>query len=186
MRRSRKLVILAHCILNQNAKVEDIALYPSVIPEVLDLVVEREYGIIQLGCPETIHMGLGRWECIKDQYDVPSFRSLCRRLATEVLDQLEDYERNGYRIGPFIGIDGSPSCGVSKSCRADEEGQNPKWCGSVQRPPSWKITDESGVFFEIIQKEAENRGKKYVFIGIPEVPEVGSLVEAMEELRNIL
>ena len=73
MKRSRKIAVIAHCILNQNAKVEDIALFPAVIPDVLNLVVERGYGILQMSCPETIHLGLGRWECIKDQYDILFF-----------------------------------------------------------------------------------------------------------------
>ncbi|MGQ4911611.1 MAG: CD3072 family TudS-related putative desulfidase [Candidatus Thorarchaeota archaeon] len=186
MKRSRKIVVLAHCILNQNAKVEDIATSPAAIVDVMNLVVERGYGIIQMPCPETLHLGLGRWECIKDQYETPSFKRLCRRIAEEILDQLEDYERNGYEIGPFIGIDGSPSCGVNKSCRADEKGDNPKWCGSVLTPPSWKITDESGVLFDIIKEEAERRGKKYTYVGIPEVPEVGDFDEAMKELEDAL
>ncbi|MHA1939439.1 MAG: CD3072 family TudS-related putative desulfidase [Candidatus Thorarchaeota archaeon] len=186
MKRSRKVAVLAHCILNQNAKVEDIALYSAIIPEVVNLVVERGYGIIQMACPETIHLGLGRWECIKDQYETSSFKHLCKRLALEVLDQLEDYEKNGYTIGPFIGIDGSPSCGVSKSCRADKEGANPKWCGSVHSPPSWIITDESGVLFDIIKEEAKKRGKTYSYIGIPEVPEVGDFDSAMKQLDKLL
>jgi predicted secreted protein len=186
MKRSRKLAVLTHCILNQNAKVEDIALYPAIIPEVVNLVVERGYGIIQMACPETIHLGLGRWECIKDQYETSSFKHLCKRLALEVLDQLEDYEKNGYTIGPFIGIDGSPSCGVSKSCRADKDGANPKWCGSVHSPPSWIITDESGVLFDIIKEEAKKRGKTYSYIGVPEVPEVGDFDSAMKQLDKFL
>jgi predicted secreted protein len=186
MKRSRKIVVLAHCILNQNAKVEDIALFPAVIQDVLNLVVERDYGIIQMACPETLHLGLGRWECIKDQYETPSFKHLCGRIAGEVLDQLEDYERNGYKIGPIIGIDGSPSCGVSKSCRVDEKGVNPKWCGSVHSPPSWTITDESGVLFDVIKEEAARRGKEYSYIGIPEVPEVGDFEDAMKNLNKLL
>jgi predicted secreted protein len=186
MKRGRKIAVLAHCILNQNAKVEDIALFPAVIPDVLNLLVERGYGIIQMACPETLHLGLGRWECIKDQYETPSFRHLCELIAGEVLDQLEDYERNGYKIGPIIGIDGSPSCGVSKSCRSDENGTNPKWCGSVKSPPSWIITDESGVLFDVIKEEAERRGKNYNYIGVPEVPEVGSFEDAMKKLDKLL
>ena len=186
MKRSRKIAVLAHCILNQNAKVEDIALFPGVIPDVVNLVVERGYGILQMACPETLHLGLGRWECIKDQYETPAFRHLCERLATETLDQLEDYEKNGYKIGPIIGIDGSPSCGVSKSCRADEKGENPKWFGSVHSPPSWIITDESGVFFDVIREEAKRRGKSYTYIGIPEVPEVGDFEDAMKKLDKLL
>lgn len=47
MKRERKLVLLSHCILNVNAKVEGIATSKSGITELVTSLMNRGYGIIQ-------------------------------------------------------------------------------------------------------------------------------------------
>jgi hypothetical protein len=43
--RSKKVILLAHCILNGNAKVQGSCKYPSSITEVITILIENEIGI---------------------------------------------------------------------------------------------------------------------------------------------
>jgi hypothetical protein len=42
-------------------------------------------------------------------------RRVYRKLAGQVADQIEDYLVSGFRVVGIVGVDGSPSCGVSKT-----------------------------------------------------------------------
>ena len=52
------------------------------------------------------------------------------------LEQLQEYIKNGYKIVGLLGIDGSPSCGISKTCTG-------KWGGEFSEIPDTKGTLES-------------------------------------------
>lgn len=58
--RSKKVIFVAHCILNQNARINKCAYSPSVINPVIQELIKRGIGIIQMPCPETQILGLGR------------------------------------------------------------------------------------------------------------------------------
>lgn len=59
-KRSRKIVLVAHCVLNQNSKIDGCAHYPGPIKEVIELLISAGCGIVQLPCPELMHLGLDR------------------------------------------------------------------------------------------------------------------------------
>ena len=52
MKRGRKIVAVAHCILNVNAKVYGIAQCPAGATDLINLLMDNGYGIIQLPCIE--------------------------------------------------------------------------------------------------------------------------------------
>ncbi len=114
MQRSRKIVLVAHCLLNVNSRVEGIARYPSVHPLICELA-DRDYGVIQLPCPELPFEGLDREPQDLEYYDTPEYREHCRKHATRVAEDVAEYLRNGYAIGPVVGVEGSPSCGVDEA-----------------------------------------------------------------------
>lgn len=114
MQRSRKIVLVAHCLLNVNSRVEGIARYPSVHPLICELA-EMDYGVIQLPCPELPFEGLSRDPQDIEYYDTPAYREHCRKHAARVAEDVAEYVDNGYSIGPVIGVEGSPSCGVSET-----------------------------------------------------------------------
>ncbi|NLF97607.1 MAG: DUF523 domain-containing protein [Candidatus Riflebacteria bacterium] len=116
MKRSKKLVLLAHCILNSNSKVVGLAQYAGALEEVVVGHIRRGSGIIQLPCPETTFLGLKRWGMTREQYDTPFYRSHCRSILQPYMQQIEDYLANGYNIEEIVGVDGSPSCGVNLTC----------------------------------------------------------------------
>ncbi|HOG46827.1 MAG TPA: hypothetical protein PLJ35_13435 [Anaerolineae bacterium] len=111
-RRSRRVVLLAHCILNQNAVVEPLARRPGALEGIARLCLEAGVGLLQLPCPELIERGAGRAPDERSGYDTPAQRALCRRLLEPVRVQVAAYREAGYEIVGLIGIGHSPSCGV--------------------------------------------------------------------------
>jgi len=114
-RRSRKIVVVAHCILNQNSRVLGIAYYPGMINEIVDILRKYEVGVIQMPCPELTYTGLLRENQTKEQYNTPAFRRHCRQIASGIANQIEEYLKNGFRVLAVIGVDGSPTCGVDET-----------------------------------------------------------------------
>lgn len=113
MNRKKRIVVLAHCLLNVNAKIHGLALYSGAMESLVIKYIKEGIGIIQLPCPEMTYLGCQRWGMSKNQYDNPSFRRHCRNIVLPIVEQLEDYQKNGYIIEGIIGVNGSPSCGVS-------------------------------------------------------------------------
>lgn len=113
MNRSKKIIVVCHCLLNANAKVSPLAVYPGVLRQVMDAFIEAGTGIIQLPCPETSYLGLNRWGMCVEQYDHPNYRRHCRRILESAVDQIDAFSSAGYEICGIIGADGSPNCGVT-------------------------------------------------------------------------
>lgn len=180
-KRSKKIVVVSHCILNQNAKVEGLSRFPGVITPIVDFLVKSGAGIIQMPCPETTYLGIRRWQHVKEQYDTPAFREHCRKLASSVVDQLEDYQESGYKIMAVLGMNGSPSCGVDRTPR------NPTWGGMIpEKLPKQEQVPEKGVYMETLEAEMKRQKLDIPIIGVPEYPEVGVLEEAVSKLRKLL
>jgi predicted secreted protein len=114
-KRSHKIVIVAHCILNQNSRVQGKAHYAGIINEIIDVIRKNEVGIIQMPCPELTYAGLLRPSQTKEQYDTPAFRRHCRQIASSTADQVEEYVGNGFKVLAILGVEGSPTCGVGKT-----------------------------------------------------------------------
>ena len=60
--RSMKIVVVSHCVINQNAKLEGIAGWPGVINEVMKKITDSGCGILQIPCPEMIYEGIGGFD----------------------------------------------------------------------------------------------------------------------------
>jgi len=114
-KRSRKIVVVAHCILNQNSRVLGIAYYPGMVNKIFDVLRKYEVGVIQMPCPELTYAGLLRVSQTKEQYDTPAFRRHCRQIAAGIADQIEEYLKNDFKVSAILGVDGSPTCGVDET-----------------------------------------------------------------------
>lgn len=141
--RGRRVVLITHCLLNQNSIVPGLARRKAMVKELLELLDKYGLGVIQLPCPEILHCGLRRWWMTKEQYDNPGFRNLCLKLSEQIIQYLIEYRRNGVEIIGLIGVAGSPSCGVNTTC-ADWLGGRP----SVEYPP--RRVKGQGIFMEIL------------------------------------
>jgi len=125
--RSRKVAIVAHCVLNQNARIDTCATAPAVFPKVLEALVERDIGILQYPCPELGFLGMGRqgqdcasWDGtyehesgeVYDQMVVPEGRAYLRGVAENLVYQIKEYHKYDFKVLGVLGILASPTCGV--------------------------------------------------------------------------
>jgi predicted secreted protein len=165
MKRKRKLIILAHCILNVNSKVEGLAVYSGAMKSLVTDYINNDYGIIQLPCPETTFCGLQRWGMSRNQYDHPNYRRHCREILIPVVDQIQLYNESGYIIEEIVCINGSPSCGLDivktgyKGGLVNTEATNPDIIKEIHG---------KGIFIDELDKMLNDRGLKVKFKAIDE------------------
>lgn len=98
MNREKKIVLLSHCILNCNSKVEGLSTYASSIKSLVNFFMDSGIGIIQFPCPEMEIYGIKRWGHVKEQFDTAHFRKTSRELLKSTVGQIQNYMKNGYEI----------------------------------------------------------------------------------------
>jgi predicted secreted protein len=181
-KRSKKIVIVSHCIINQNSKLEGIALRPGVINEVLDVIVKYGCGILQMPCPEILYEGIGRFDKSYEQYETSCFFDICNKIVKEVVDQIENYIKWNYKIVAILAVDGSPSCGYNLTQSA------PEWKGLIAGINWQKVryVNKPGVLFKILIEELKKRNIDIPIIGIPEIPELGSIKDSIDKLEKLI
>ncbi len=111
-RRGKRLVLLAHCILNQNAVVEPLARRPGALEGIVRTCLDAGVGMMQLPCPEIVARGPRRAQAERPSYDTAEYRARCRALLEPVRAQAEAYRSAGYEIVGLLAIGDSPSCGL--------------------------------------------------------------------------
>ena len=150
--RSGKIALVAHCILNQNCRVFGLAKRPAVITEILNLLERNSYGIVQMPCPELTFTGLRRWSQTREQYDTPMFRNHCRKIAVGLVDQIQQYMDCEMKVAVVIGVEGSPSCGVSETSSGYTGGK----VREIKRIRKKRVK-KRGIFMEELVSEMEKR-----------------------------
>ena len=117
MLRNKKIVVVSHCVLNQNAVVLPLARAEGPM-KCASVLLESRCGIYQLPCPEKRMCGMGRVGMNAAQYGaIRGFHALCADMVEDVIWDLKDYREHGYTIVGLIAIAGSPTCSVSGSSR---------------------------------------------------------------------
>lgn len=127
--RGRRVVLLSHCLLNQNVRYLGGASRSAGYREVVDDYLARGVGIHQMPCPEqrawggvlkrtmllaygaggTLRGPLVRWLLGPFlRYTRLRYAHLARAVARDVTD----YRRSGIEVVEVVGVAGSPSCGV--------------------------------------------------------------------------
>jgi predicted secreted protein len=152
MERSKKIVLLAHCLLNINSKVVGLAYSEAGSVTLVTELMKHGYGIIQLPCVEQFVCGCQRWGQVKEQLSHPHYRQSCRQLLQPVLQQIQDFTATGYHIAGIIGIDGSPSCGVNITCSGKWGGELASLLSLPEKLVTLLPTHEKGVMMEELQK----------------------------------
>jgi predicted secreted protein len=150
MKRSRKIVVVCHCLLNANSKVYPLASWPGACLDVLRDHLEAGVGLFQLPCPEAGYLGMNRWGMTREQYDHSNFRSHCRAVLRPAIDQLEAFHSAGYEIADVIGMDGSPNCGVDLTCEGYRGGEICSPADVEDQVKSLRFVPGRGVFMEIL------------------------------------
>jgi predicted secreted protein len=128
-RRGGRVVLLSHCLLDQNVRYLGGAGRAGGVQEVVDRYLAGGVGVYQLPCPEQRAWGGVRKRWMLTAYGaggtvrgpavrllLPAFlrrtRWVYRRLARRVAADVRDYRRAGVEVVGVVGIGGSPSCGV--------------------------------------------------------------------------
>jgi predicted secreted protein len=166
--RSRRVVFVAHCLLNQNAKVEGLATYPGAVEPLIAQLLDAGVGFVQMPCPEAALLGLTRplGSDTREQYDTHDYRETCRKIAARVVEEIAAYRASGYRVCCILGVEGSPSCAVACVPRLRGKGER------VLEPGE-------GIFVEALRRELDRAGIDVPMLGIPEVEEAGDLDAAL-------
>ena len=152
MSAKRRVAFIAHCLLNQNAKVDEGAKTPAMWKPVLDLLHERGYLIRQMPCPELAFGGARRFWGVREQFDTPLYRRHCRRIAKLVASVMEPHLAAGDDV-VLIGVDSSPTMGVDFTPSA------PHWGGRPDRvEDDSELVRGDGIFVEELRAELAKRG----------------------------
>ena len=126
--RSDRVVFVSSCLLNENTRYLGGAFWPGAVPEVVDPYLRDGVGICQMPCPEQLAWGgvlKGRLLILYGRpwlgpvirpvlpaltaYTALRYRLLARRVA----GQIADYQRSGFEVVGVVGVDASPTCGVT-------------------------------------------------------------------------
>lgn len=155
-KRSRKMVAVINCILNQNARDFGAARYQGMNTDIIGILNKHGVGVLQLPCPEMSCLGLSRSRpkglSIRYVLDTPDGRKCCRQLSISVVDQIHEYLKHNSKVLAILGGDaGSPGCAVHISSE-DTTNQT--------------LADKSGVFMKELEAELRERNIKVPFRGI--------------------
>ena len=175
--RSRRVVLLAHCILNQNAISDGTADFAGMDEALVRRLLEAKVGVVQLPCPELSCLGLDRGDPegadrpvvaentrIRGAMGTAAPRRILAGLVEQVVFQVEEYQRNGFAVLGLVGIDRSPSCGVGSTSRGNQE------------------VSGRGVFVEALEAALAARGLRLSMVGV----KAARPAEALERLEALL
>jgi len=175
--RSKRVILVAHCLFNQNAKLDRCAFYPGAIREAAQTILDSGAGIVQMPCPETLCLGLDRGTDpvvqpsveeedtrIAGEMGLSQARVRMVTMAGELAFQVEEYQKHGFEVLGVVGINGSPTCAVEHTW----------YDGAEQEGP--------GAFIAVLQEILEERGISLPMRGI----RAARPDEAVESLRGLL
>ncbi len=158
MERGKRILAVCHCILNSNAKVFPLADVPGVKTDAISAYVESGCGLLQLPCSELSYLGVNRWGMTREQYDHPNYRAHCREVLKYPMIQLRAFARAGYELVGVMGVDGSPSCGVNRTCEGFEGGELDSRERIVRQMKALRFVPGPGVFMEELIGELNRFG----------------------------
>jgi len=140
--RSMKVILVSHCVMNQNSRSPTCATCPIAEAEFITGLIERGVGIIQMPCPELMVIGLARGgdDEIRVALDKAPGRAACRKMCEDVVYQIKQYQNCDVQVLGVFGKEGSPSCGVETT-----------YYDGKERPGK-------GIFIEELSDELEQEG----------------------------
>jgi predicted secreted protein len=110
MLRKSKVILVSHCVLNQNSVVHPLARSSGPFKTIVEMLMEHDFGIVQLSCPEILMYGMNRLPMTKSEYDTPDYKALCKELAERDFELIKRFWDGEIAVAGIIGIDQSPSC----------------------------------------------------------------------------
>jgi predicted secreted protein len=168
--RSRRMVAVIDCVLNQNVRDAGAAVSPAMNWDVLTLCREHDIGIMQMPCPEQACLGLARTrqagQSIRDVLNTEAGRQCCAQLAGATVDRIQSFVEAGYQVLAVLGGNpGSPGCAVHHGANG--------------------LLDTSGIFIRALQAELERRHIELPMLAIRD-HDTALLRQDVEQLRQLL
>ena len=165
MERSKKLIFVSHCLLNQNARPLGGEKYPGVVKDLLELFSESGVGIIQIPCPQIeFNEGINRKAKSKDSYETDGFRLSCQKLSSNIIEKIESYLRKSYSVLGILGVELSPTCGVYQI-------QNGR-----------RSVPGKGIFIEELEKGMQKKNFQVPIIGV----NLNNIFSSLEKVQSLL
>ena len=161
-KRSGNIVVVSHCILNVHSLEENLAIYPGMEEEVVELLLKKGAGIYQIPCPEIELSSIFRKALPKDAYDHPKIREVYRTLSKNLAENLREYVKKSYQITAVLGAEGSPTCGIDRVGRWKKDAS-----GQKAFPKDVEFVGGRGVFMEEFMKALNKHNIAPEWIGIP-------------------
>ena len=164
--RSKKVIFVSHCILNQNARAVGREKAAGAIRELVELLSDAGVGIVQIPCPqmEFGNSSIHRKAKKKDAIDTRSYRNACRKMSTGILKQVESYLAKNYTVVGVLGVEFSPVCGVHQISN-----------GSRNVPGK-------GIFFEEFEQEMRKKRFQVPVIGV----NLNNMFSTVEKLQSLI
>ncbi len=176
--RRRRVIFLAHCLLNQNAISDGTAEVPAAHREILRTILDAQVGVVQMPCPELCCLGLDRGDPkggerpvvventrIRRAMGQPEAAARLRELTSQVVRQIREYRKHGFAVLGIVGVDRSPCCGVNTTSDQDRE------------------LPGQGVFIAALQTAMVAAGLTVPVIGVkPSAPDALDRVRALLEM----
>ena len=167
---NKRIIFVSHCIVNQCARAKGIKTQLDgkvIVKPILDLIIKHNIGMIQLPCPEIKYEGLNRNACGQNRYNNPLFIEICRKYAKTIKKRIQQYRHSGYSIVGFVGIEYSPTCGIS-----------------LTTLDKGKIVHEPGFLYKEIMTtlKEEIPPQNYIGISLKTGNEINDAVTRLEEI----
>jgi len=216
--RGRRIVYVSRCLLNQNSRYPGIAIRMGAMTELIQILLNNEIGIEQLPCPECLYWGgVARKDTYRMQrlvfksagkiwFPLAVFlfnfwlyktKRLCKKEARRVVDGIEDFVREGYSIVGIVGVNDSPTCGVTRTLNlldiikklkslniTLEVAENPHIDQNKYFVPAMQI-DGSGAFLGSLMNELGKRRIDIKTVGLEPWAEPGKEAERIGGLLNL-
>lgn len=174
--RSKKIVLVTHCFLNQNSISDGTADFPSSIYEVVEVLLKANVGILQMPCPEFLCLGLDRGNVhgceqpvvventrIREALGSSSSARTLKAIVDQLVFQIEEYQKHGFSILGILGINRSPSCGIDTTSANNQEVKG------------------EGVLMKLLHEELTRKNIHIQMIGI-KGQDIGDAVERVKKL----
>ncbi len=157
MQRSKKVLFLAHCVMNQNTVVSPLARAEGAFERITSMLAASGFGLEILPCLEMRHLGMKREPMSKEEYDVLAYRQLCGQEAARAQGIVDCFWDAGIQVIGLVGIGESPTCSIGnkRGCFMEALAREPFWedLGKIDIPAFYLKDKTATEFFETTFRE---------------------------------
>lgn len=133
--RSKKIVFLSSCLINQNNRFPGIAVCQGPVSELINSLANEGVGIEQLPCLECLGWGgVNRNTALRFLPTLYkhnrsklmrifanawwwNYSRLCKKEAKKIANRMKDYVNSNYQILAIVATNDSPTCGITKTIK---------------------------------------------------------------------